>query len=221
MADTLRTRVARVIAGGAHALLDKIEDAAPVAMFDQSLREVDVVTDDVRTELGRVAASRHLAQQQHQRLNAEHTLLEASVATALAESREDLARTAVARQLDIEAQLPVLEGSLGDLAQQEKELASYVDALKGKRREMEAAVRDFEASRRAVAAPAPCAPAGSADARLDAAENAFKRHYERQTGLNPASRGTTLQEVAKLRQLDELVRNNKIDERLAAFKAKV
>jgi len=39
--------------------------------------------------------------------------------------------------------------------------------------------------------------------------------------LNPASRGTTLQEVAKLRQLDELVRNNKIDERLAAFKAKV
>jgi hypothetical protein len=41
MADTLRQRVSRVIAGGAHALLDKIEDAAPVAILEQSVREVE------------------------------------------------------------------------------------------------------------------------------------------------------------------------------------
>ncbi|HYE38533.1 MAG TPA: hypothetical protein VEB23_01295, partial [Ramlibacter sp.] len=72
MADTLKTRVARVIAGGAHAFLDKIEDAAPVAMLEQSVREIDQVTDDVRAELGRVVANRHLAQQQHLHLNKEH-----------------------------------------------------------------------------------------------------------------------------------------------------
>src|SRR5215831_6831720 len=106
MADTLRTRVARVIAGGAHALLDKIEDTAPVAMLEQNVREVDQVTDEVRAELGRVVANRHLVQQQHLHLNKEHDGLEGSLATALSGQRDDLARTAIARQLDIEAQLP-------------------------------------------------------------------------------------------------------------------
>src|SRR4051812_3928247 len=105
MADSLRTRVARVIAGGAHALLDRIEDAAPVAMLQQNVREVDQITDEVRSELGRAVANRHLAQQQHLHLNKEHDTLSASIATALAGGRDDLAKPAIARQLDIEAQL--------------------------------------------------------------------------------------------------------------------
>jgi phage shock protein A len=82
MADNLRTRVARVIAGGAHALLDKIEDAAPVAILEQSVMEVDRITDDVRAELGLILANRHLAQQQHIQLNKEHDTLSASLATS-------------------------------------------------------------------------------------------------------------------------------------------
>jgi phage shock protein A len=38
MSDSLKQRVSRVIAGGTHALLDKIEDAAPVAMMGLSMR---------------------------------------------------------------------------------------------------------------------------------------------------------------------------------------
>jgi phage shock protein A len=38
MADTLKTRVGRVIAGSVHALLDKIEDQAPEAMMEQFIR---------------------------------------------------------------------------------------------------------------------------------------------------------------------------------------
>ena len=48
MADTLRMRVGRVIAGSAHALLDRIEDQAPEAIMEQAVREVDIVSDDVR-----------------------------------------------------------------------------------------------------------------------------------------------------------------------------
>jgi phage shock protein A len=44
MVHNLRSRVARVIAGGAQALLDKIEDAAPVAVLEQSIRELELVT---------------------------------------------------------------------------------------------------------------------------------------------------------------------------------
>jgi len=221
MADTLQTRVARVIAGGAHALLDKIEDAAPIAMLEQSVREIDQVTDDVRAELGRVVANRHLAQQQHRHLNKEHDDLAASLATALSGGRDDLAKTAIARQLDIEAQLPVLEGSLGQFAQEEKELSGFVDALMGKKREMERAIRDFEASRRnAEAAMArQGSPGSTTQSRVQAAQSAFDRTYQRQTGLDAAGRGATLEQAARLRELNDLSRENKINERLAALKA--
>lgn len=116
MSDTLRQRVSRVIAGGAHALLDKIEDAAPVAMLEQSVREVESIADEVRAELGRTVANRHLAQQQHLNLNREHEQLGSAIEQALQSGREDLAKPAIARQIDIEAQLPVLESSLAELA---------------------------------------------------------------------------------------------------------
>lgn len=222
MADTLRTRVSRVIAGGAHALLDKIEDAAPVAMLEQSVREVDQVTDDVRAELGRVVANRHLAQQQHLHLNKEHDELSASLATALTGNRDDLAKVAIARQLDIEAQLPVLEASLGQLSQEEKELTGFVDALMGKKREMEKAIRDFEASRRTAenAMTRQGSPGSNTQSRVDAAQSAFDRTYQRQTGLDAAGRGATLEQAARLRELNEMSRENKINERLAALKTR-
>jgi phage shock protein A len=222
MADSLGQRVSRIIAGGAHALLDKIEDAAPVAVLEQSVREVDNIADEVRAELGRVVANRHLAQQQHLNLNKEHDSLGQSLGQALAGGRDDLAKPAIARQIDIEAQLPVLEASLADLASQEKELTGYVDALMGKKREMEAAIRDFEASRAAAnsASLAGGSATGALGAKLASAQSAFDRTYQRQTGLDAAGRGTTLEQAAKLKELSDLVRENKINERLAALKAK-
>jgi phage shock protein A len=221
MADTLKTRVARVIAGGAHALLDKIEDAAPVAMLEQSVRELDQVVDEVRAELGRTAANRHLAQQQHLHLNKEHEALSASLATAVADGRDDLATPAISRQLDIEAQLPILESSLAQLASEEKELSGFVDALMGKKREMERAIAEFERSR-ATAASALANNGGTgsnAAAKANAAQSSFDRTYRRQTGLDPAAQSASMQQAAKLKELNDLVRDNKIAERLAALKA--
>ncbi|MEY3294721.1 MAG: hypothetical protein RLZZ451_769, partial [Pseudomonadota bacterium] len=45
------------------------------------------------------------------------------------------------------------------------------------------------------------------------------RLYERQTGLTGTSRSVGLQQAAQLKELDDLVRNNKIAERLAQLKA--
>lgn len=221
MSDTLRQRVSRVIAGGAHALLDKIEDAAPVAMLEQSVREVNAIAEEVRGELGRTVANRHLTQQQHVNLNREHENLGSSIEQAIANRREDLARSAIARQLDIEAQMPVLESSLAELLAQEKELSGFADALMGKKREMEAAIRDFEHSRNAAAVSAlrTASTTGHAGAKLVAAQSAFDRTYQRQTGLSAMARGATLEQTARLHELNDLVRENKISERLAALKS--
>lgn len=219
MSETLRQRVTRVISGGAHALLDKLEDTAPVAMLEQSVREVDGMTEEVRAELGRMVANRHLAQQQHMHLNTEHEHLSSSIEQALQIGREDLARPAVARQIDIEAQLPVLASSLSELAAKEKELSGFVDALLGKKREMEQAIRDFEKSREKLAGSSSAAqPGRNLDLKLNSAQSTFDRTFQRQTGLDAASRGASLEQAAKLKELGDLMRENKINERLAALK---
>lgn len=221
MVDTLRTRVGRVVAGSVHALLDRIEDQAPEAMMQQAVRELDKVADDVRQELGRAAANRHLAQQQHADLNRRHAELSAQIEHALAQEREDLARAAVARQLDIEAQLPVLEATLGDLAKEEAELKGYADALQGKKRDMEDAVAAYRASRaRADSAVAGASGPGQVQAKVDSATAAFDRIYQRQTGLTAAAQGASLEQGARLKELDEMVRTNKVEERLAQFKSR-
>jgi phage shock protein A len=221
MTDSLRTRVARLIAGGAHVLMDRVEGVAPVALLEQAAREVDQLTDEVRAELGIVTANRHLAQQQHLHLNREHDELNAAIQTALAAGKEDLARNAVARQIDIEAQLPVLDASLAERVGKEKELSGYVDALIAKRREMDAAIRDFEAARQQAAAPHMTGAAVAAspiEQRLRSAQAAFDRTHQRHTGLDAAGARASMEQAAKLRELGELVRDNKINERLAALK---
>jgi len=220
MADTLKTRVARVMAGGVHALIDRLENKAPDAMMEQALRELDGVVDELRHELGLVTANRHLAQQRHAELNQQHEALREQLALALSQRRDDLARAGVGRQLDIEAQLPLLETSLADLARQESEHRTAVDALLAKRREMEGALSQFRQSRVAAGVAANGAkPAGpSVEARVATATEAFDRLYERQTGLSGVARGVSLQQAGQLRSLEELVRDSQIEARLAQLK---
>ena len=49
MADSLKARVARMVAASVHALIDHIEDQNPGAAMEQSLREADGVIDEVRS----------------------------------------------------------------------------------------------------------------------------------------------------------------------------
>ena len=219
MADSLKTRVGRVIAGGVHALLDKIEDLNPQAAMEQAIREADGVIDEVRHELGTVSANRHLAQQQHAKLNRSHEDLRDQIAQALAEAREDLARAAVSRQIDIEAQIPVLEATLADLARQEQELQGFTVALLAKKREMQEALAEFRKSRAATESAAQPQGQSNVEQRLGKVADAFDKIYQRQTGLDGTQRAGTLDQAARLSELEQLVRDNKIAERLAQIKA--
>lgn len=220
MADSLRNRVSQIIVGSAHALLDKIEDQAPEAMMEQAIREVDVVIDEVRTELGKAAANRHLAQQQHAELNRRHLELTTQAEDAIGMNRDDLARVAVTKQLDIEAQIPVVEGSLTEITAQEKELSGYVEALLGKRRDMEETLVQFVASRNRAASPVGTSSSTNhAQASVDKASDAFSRIFRRQTGLTMAGQKVSAEETAKLKELDDLVQSKRIEARLAQLKA--
>ena len=126
MADTLGARVGRIVSGSAHALIDAIEGTMPDAVIQQTLREIDKAVDDVRAELGRTLASKHLANKRLTEQSSRHEELSGQTELALREGREDLARAAVEHQLDVEAQIPVLEATVADAVKREVELEGYV-----------------------------------------------------------------------------------------------
>jgi phage shock protein A len=114
MTDTIASRVTRVIGGSVHALLDAVENAAPEATMAQAVREVDQAIDEVRSELGRVEAVKHLATSGLNKLNTQKETLGEQIDIAMKKGDESLARAGIAKQIDIDDQIPVLQRSLQD-----------------------------------------------------------------------------------------------------------
>ncbi|MCC5865816.1 MAG: PspA/IM30 family protein [Wenzhouxiangella sp.] len=219
MSESLRQRVGRLVAGGFNALVDAVENAAPEAVMEQAIREIEAAATDVRKELGVVEAQRHLTAKRLAEDNKRHDELGDKARLAMKEGREDLAETAVSRQMDLEAQIPVLEARLADLADEKARLEGYINALKGKQREMREALDSYRQAQRQAAQSAGSADGGAAatDDRAARASAAFDRVFSRQTGLAGGSGGGT-QEEARLAELEELSRRNRIQERLARLK---
>ena len=222
MTDTIAGRVTRVVSGSVHALLDAVENASPEATMAQAIREIDHVIDDVRAELGRVEASKHLATSQLNKLNNDHEQLASQIEAALGRGREDLARAGVEKQLNIEDQVPVLQKSLADQRDAGKELEGYIAALIAKKREMEQVLRDYVAARASCAATprldaAPTTSRGRNEDRVANAGAVFDRVLAKQTGLSGLTSAAT-GDPAKLRELQDVQRANRIEERLARLK---
>src|SRR5215831_11912562 len=135
MTDTIASRVTRVIGGSVHALLDAVENATPESAMAQAIREVDQAIDEVRTELGRVEAVKHLATSSLNKLNTQNETLAGQIEVAVSKGDEALARAGIARQVDIEDQIPVLQRSLHDAMDRGKELEGFIVALLAKKRE--------------------------------------------------------------------------------------
>ena len=219
MTDSIASRVTRIISGSAHALLDAVENAAPEATMSQAVREVDQVIDEVRAELGKAEAGKHLVTTQLNKLNTENEQISAQVEAALSQGREELARAGVERQINIEDQIPVLQKSLVEQQERGKELESYITALLAKKREMEQTLQEFLAARATRAmSPAQTGGVTSTQGRVDNATSAFERILAKQTGVSGLMPGSSA-DAAKVKELQDLHRNHRIEEKLARLKA--
>jgi phage shock protein A len=219
MTDTIASRVTRVIGGSVHALLDAVENATPEASMAQAIREVEEAIDEVRSELGRVEAVKHLATSSLNKLNTQKETLGEHIEIAMGKGDETLARAGIAKQIDIDDQIPVLQRSLQDAIGRGNELEGYIAALLAKKREMESALQDYIAAQKAASAPAAAnTSSGTIQGRVDRAGSAFDRVMTRQTGLAGMNAAVN-PDAAKLRELQEMARSHRIDERLAALKA--
>ena len=223
MSESLARRVARLVSGGFHAMLDKAEDCMPEAVMQENIRELERTIDEVRAELGKVLAQKHLATKKLADENNRHEQLGGQIASALDAGREDLAKAGIAEQLDIEARLPVLEQSLADCSSQERELDAFVAALLAKKREMQAALDDWKrVQANTTGAAAGSGADGNKIAQLERAAEQngvqFNRVLQRQGGIGIASPDAA--QAAALQELSDLGREAQIAARLAALKTK-
>lgn len=221
MSETLSRRVGRLVSGGFHALIDAAENLAPETVMNESIREIERAVDEVRAELGKVLAQKHLAAKKMADESNRHEAIDANLQAAVDAGRDDLAEAGIAEQMDIEARLPVLENTIADCAAQEKELEGFIAALQAKKREMQQQLQDWRAAQQSVGAGKAAGGNGSDLNRIardaEKSGNAFDRVMGRQNSVHSS---TDAAQLAKLKELEDLSRNNRIAERLAALKAK-
>lgn len=223
MSETMSSRVGRILSGGVAALVTAVENAAPETVMAEAIAEIDRAIEEVRVELGKTLTAKHLASTRLMEENARHTDLTDKISLAVEQKRDDLAEAAVGQQLDIEAQIPVLEAAVADNGNREKELEGLVAALQAKKRQMRDELVQYREAQEAsdqISQPAPgsSAPGGGVDRKVSQAESAFGRVFEA-AGKVPAGGGDTKTQ-AQLAELDDLARKQKIQERLAAVKGK-
>ncbi len=222
MKTRIANRVGRIISGSIHALIASLEGTAPEAIMEQAIREVDAVIDEVKQQLGTELASKHLATKRLLQKNAEHETLADQIHAALDAGRQDLGEAAVGRQLDIEAQIPVLEETIRNCCEQEKELENYILALQAKKREMHQELITFRESAKKTASPSSCGRPETqndvtTDKRIEEATSAFDRMLAK--GSEQLLDTTNTQQSVQLAELEVLSRKNRIKERLALLRS--
>jgi phage shock protein A len=213
--DTVLTRVGRVITGLTNAAIERAEQANPVAVIEQAIREIDSAIEDVRADLGKATAEQHRVDLRLGELRTELAGLEDKVKTAVESKRDDLARVGVARQLDIEAQSEVLTKLRGETARRVDELEAMIDAIWASRREAEERLREYKRS----AASTHGSATGTSGTSLDRATAKVERAQglvERVTGV-PGDPGKS--DHRALEELEKLRRDRAIEERLSRIKS--
>lgn len=207
--ESIGQRVSRIVAGGINALVDKAENISPIAVMNQAVREIDAAIADIRQELGKATVEEKRIKQSVDKEKNRHTELLEQINTAIAEERDDLAEAGIAKQMDIEAQLPVLEESLKEIQGRIKKYEEYIGALKGKKSQMQDDIELFKKTNKDLTEE------NAVNGSIDKALEAFNR-----VGGMDITGDAKPEEESKLEQLAELQKNSRIQTRLAALKAK-
>lgn len=222
MNESLANRIRRLVAGSANQLVDAVENAAPETVMSEAIREIGSAVEESRDELGKVIAARHLANKRLMDANRKHEELTGKIELAVGEGRDDLAEAAISRQLDLEAQMPVLEAAINDSSNEQQEIEGYVAALLARQREMEEELDQFRQVQKSAGATGSGCEAGAkpdTQNKVSKAESAFNRAMKASTGLDGAGAGGNPSDAAKLAELEKLARDNRVAERLSAIKA--
>lgn len=213
--ESALSRIGRVIAGMTHAAISAAEQTNPQAVMEQAIREIDGAAEEVRSELGKAMAEQHRIEARRKELVRERDDLDDKIRLAVDQGRDELAESGIARQMDIEAQVGILDRLLADVADRIAQLNQSLDAVKASRREAEERLREMQAAARQAEADQGGPAAGGSGklaGKVERAEAAISRVSGVPTGPGNADAKT-------LDELNRMAREHAIKERLARLKA--
>jgi phage shock protein A len=210
--EGILARMGRLLAAIASDTIDSAESSNKVAMVKQAIREIDAGADEARQALGKSRAEEFRLKRRREELDAEVAGLTDKIRLAVAESREDLARAGVARQIDLESQGTALERAMDFIELEIDEQTKALQAMLGARREAETRLADLEAS---LTKHAPQETGRVAGATKTVSPDRAMAAIARVTGV-PAS-GTPGDK--ELDELDRLHREKEIAARLERIKS--
>jgi phage shock protein A len=208
MNESITRRVARLISGNINALIEAAENSSPEIVMKESIREIQNAISEIKDSLGKSIVESKMISDKIKQLKEKHAQLLEQSKIALKEDREDLAKAAIAKQMDIEAQKPILEENLKEVNASIKKDEEYIIALQGKIREMEEAIKTKQTYEKEQS--------NNIDTtqKVDKAEQAFNRV----SGIGGNLDKVAVEEASKLGELADLQRNTNIEDRLAALK---
>jgi phage shock protein A len=210
--EGILARTGRLLAAIASQTIDDAESNNKVALVKQAIREIDAGADEARGALGKSRAEEFRLKRRREEIDNEVATLTEKIRLAVSESREDLARAGVARQIDLESQGTALERALDFVEGEIEEQTQALQAMLGARREADARLIDLEKS---MARHAPEQSRGMASASKTARAERAIAAISRVTGV-PAGSAFGDKE---LDELDRLHREKAITERLERIKS--
>jgi phage shock protein A len=210
--EGILARTGRLLAAIASQTIDDAESNNKVALVKQAIREIDAGADEARGALGKSRAEEFRLKRRRGEIDDEVATLTEKIRLAVSQSREDLARAGVARQIDLESQGIALERALDFVEGEIEEQTQALQAMLGARREADARLIDLEKS---MARHAPEQSRGMASASKTARAERAIAAISRVTGV-PAGGAFSDKE---LDELDRLHREKAITERLERIKS--
>ncbi len=218
MTETLVVRVKRIVSANMADVVDRMEKSQAEIVMKEAVREVDRAIQDIRAEQGKVLQRVKQAANQVESYEAKLADLNEKVDFAVGQGRDDLAKAAISRQVDFEAQIKVLIEAGAEAEAEQNKLAEYVLALDARKRDMEAELKAIAVAKAEAEALMPdFLKKDGPVARADNAAEAFKRAMESANHLSGA-KSASQADTAMLAELDKLSHAEMIERRLEAAK---
>ena len=210
--DTLLSRAGRLIAGIAYGAIEKAEDKNRIALVRQAIREIEQAEREARDSLSHARAEEYRLNARRAEIERETSVLAEQIRVAIAESRDDLARAGIARQMDLEAQFEVLSRAIDENAERVDAVLTTLRAILSSLQDAQIRLAELERSEALTHQPKSTARQVG-DTGLAKAARA-SRVIARATGVPEG-----IAPSPDIDELSTLKRDKDIAERLARLKA--
>ncbi len=212
------SRFQDIVNANINALLDRAED--PEKMIRMMIQEMEETLVEVRTTSARVIADRKTLERRIDSLQRDADEWEGRAKLALSKGREDLARAALAEQASAEETLALARQELGLVGEQLAELNDEIAQLQRKLDDAKAKQKALLAREQTSRSRLEIRRRFSRD-KLNEAFEKFERYERKMDDMEGEVESYDLGARGLSEEIEDLARDEKLDEALARLKAQM